>query len=420
VLTPRRKRSGPAGRGPLPTVVLVGLDSATGLQVARVLHRRGWRVAGIARDRRHWAARTRAAIEVLEVDHSSPAALLDTLSADPAPFEPGSILLPCTDPSVLAVATGADRLRGRYRFADPPTAAVEALLDKASFASVAARAGAPTATAVEVRTEAEIDDALAAVGAPCVIKPARKDARWLENAPDKAIRVADRTDLHRALMAALGWSDHLLVQEWVEGPDTDLVTCNCYVDPAGRVQASVVSSKLRQWPPHTGTGSAAVTVHDPRVAEVTARILASVGFTGLGYVEYKRRGDRLVAIEANVGRPTGRSVMAEAAGVELHHAFCADLAGLERPPLTDPAPGVVWVHLRRDVQAAVRQWRHGDSSPGAWLRSIRRPRRFAVADRRDPLPFLLDLATTLRKRLPVRTARDGDAASDLRTGEHLP
>ena len=386
-----------------------------------MLARRGMTVVGVAADSRHWAARTRVVQRVVEVDHTSPERLIEALCNEhSASFADGSILLPCTDTSVLAVAAEADRLRRRYRFAEPPRASIESLLDKSSFAAVAAAAGTPTASSVEIDSAERLDVAVAHLRAPCVVKPARKDRRWLRSAPDKAIRVDSTDDLVPTVAAALAWSDHLVVQEWVDGPDTDLVTCNCYIDPTGAVRASVVSSKLRQWPPEVGTGSSAVTVEDPMVADATARILTSVGFTGLGYVEFKRRHGtgELVAIEANVGRPTGRSVMAEAAGVELHHAFCADLAGLGRPRLGESVPGVVWVHLRRDLQAAFRQWRRRESTPIDWARSLRGPRAYAVADWTDPLPFLLDLTTVVRKRLPKAPPRRAQRSEGPESGTH--
>ncbi len=385
-----------------PPMILLGLDSATGVQVARALAAHRVPVVGITANRSHWAARTRAVDRVVEADHGSPA-VIDILCDDANDFAPGSVLLPCTDASVLLVAAHADRLRSRYRFAQPDPVSIAGLLDKATFATITAAAGVPTARSVEIRPDTDVESAVGSLESPCVIKPTRKDSRWLSNAPEKAIRVEDPGVLVDTIRRALEWSDHLIVQEWIPGPDTSLVTCNCYIGADGTVQATVVSEKIRQWPPGTGTGSSAVTVDDPAIAEVTARILSSVGFTGLGYVEFKRRapGGDLVAIEANVGRPTGRSTMAEAAGVDMLYAFYADLAGVARPPLSDPAVGVVWLHIRRDAQAMLRSWRRREAGPRELARSLRGRRTYALASWSDPMPFLLDLVATIRKRVPT-------------------
>ena len=403
----------------LPPAVLIGADSATGLQVARLLAARGVPVIGAVRDARHWACRSRALRRVVELGpHQAgpePEGLVLALCNE-ALFPPGCVLLPCTDQAVLALAAAdASVLADRHRLSQPAPGSVMALADKASFALVAERCGVATPRAALVDGGTDLGPTLAPLRLPWVVKPPVKSARWLARAPHKALKIeAGPGDPVAAVATALGWADQLLVQEWIEGPDTALVTCNVYVTPDGRADGAVVSAKLRQWPPHTGTASAAVTVDDPEVAATTVRLLTAAGFHGLGYVELKRRAaGGLVAIEANVGRPTGRSAMAEAAGVDLHWALYADLAGIGRPPLGPAAPGVVWLHLRRDLQAGLRAWRRGELSPGGWVASLRGPRVVEAVGRwRDPAPFLGDVAATATKRL-VRRRRPVGPDPDL-------
>jgi hypothetical protein len=49
-----------------------------------------------------------------------------------------------------------------------------------------------------------------------------------------------------------GWTDGLVAQQWVEGPDTDLYLCLCYFSADLEPLATFVYQKLRQWPPHLG------------------------------------------------------------------------------------------------------------------------------------------------------------------------
>lgn len=391
-----------------PPAVVIGLDSATGLQVARILAAAGVRVVGLATRADHWACRTRVVDRVIEVEDTAEA-LLSAL-CDPLLVEPGSVLFPCSDQSVLAIAHAADRLRPIHRFSDPPLPAVESLLDKQQFASIALDAGVRTPRTVVVTGSTDIAEMITDLRPPLVLKPPVKQARWLAEAPEKAIKLDESADVSATIRRALAWADPLLVQEWIDGPDSALVTCNCYIDLAGNVESAVVSAKLRQWPPRTGTASAAITIDDPEVAATAARLLTSTGFFGLGYVEFKRFDGELVAIEANVGRPTGRSAMAEAAGVEMHMALYRDLAGIPRGRLGAPAAGVVWVHLRRDLQAALWNWRRHDLTPVSWARSLGGQRVEAVGSWRDPMPFVADLWYALTKRIGFlrSDASDGD------------
>jgi D-aspartate ligase len=112
-----------------------------------------------------------------------------------------------------------------------------------------------------------------------------------------------------------------------------------------------------------------------------------------------------------VGRPTGRSAIAELGGVELLYTMYCDLAGLPLPPdRTQRYGGVKWVYLRRDVQSAVHYWRAGQLSLLDWARSWRGLRRDAVFAWRDQRPFWTDLAgsakeagSALRRRLATRS-----------------
>jgi hypothetical protein len=101
-----------------------------------------------------------------------------------------------------------------------------------------------------------------------------------------------------------------------------------------------------------------------------------------------------VIIEPNVGRPTGRSAIAEAGGVELLHTAYCDIAGLPLPEAREQRyVGAKWIDLRRDVQAAMVARRQGALSLAEWARWMRGgPKAHAIWSARDPKPFLVDLA----------------------------
>ena len=70
-----------------------------------------------------------------------------------------------------------------------------------------------------------------------------------------------------------------------------------------------------------------------RGAAAARELFESVDYRGLGYVEIKRdtRSDMYAIIEANIGRPTGHSAIAERGGVELLFTAYADAVGLPLP-----------------------------------------------------------------------------------------
>jgi predicted ATP-grasp superfamily ATP-dependent carboligase len=380
----------------LPPVLLVGCDNATALQVARVLANRGLEIVGTAANPSHWACRSNAYSSVLALDDTDDALVADLLGA-PATLD-GAVVIPCTDPGVAALAKAQNEVRSRFRFLCPSWACVSALSDKERFAETAVAAGAQVPRTYFVRNIGDLAAPSSCLEFPVVLKPAIKDKRWLGHAPAKAFKVDSSEALLDLTRRCLAWTDMLIVQEWIEGSDERLITVNCYVNTQLELEASVVSGKLRQWPPRTGTASSAEVTEDEEAAELAARIIASNGFYGHGYVEFKRtdRGG-LVAIESNVVRPTGRSTMAESVGVDLHYAIYADAAGVERPRLSQQSTDGRWLDLRRELMAGTQAIVSGDLSPRKWWTSLAGPRRYAVASKNDPLPLLYEMRWTAGK-----------------------
>jgi predicted ATP-grasp superfamily ATP-dependent carboligase len=107
---------------------------------------------------------------------------------------------------------------------------------------------------------------------------------------------------------------------------------------------------------------------------------------------------QFLIIEPNIGRPTGRSATAEAAGVELIYSMYCDALGLPLPEnLQQQFFGVKWIHWRRDVQAALHAWRNGQLNLRDMWRSWQGRKVDAIFSWRDPLPFVFDLLRGCRQ-----------------------
>ncbi len=378
------------GRGERPPAVLIGLDCITGLQTARILAGHGVPVIGLAEDPGHFACRTRATRRVIQADINGPG-LIPALEELAEQLDQQAVLIPCTDMSVALVSRHRDRLADAYHLALPRPEVVETLLDKVRFARFAQAAGLPVPRTFVLHSRREAEEAARQLRFPCLLKPAVKTPAWQRQTKEKVFRVESRDELLALYERSSQWVDELVAQEWVAGPDTSLFTCNAYFDRHSQPLVTFVSQKLRQWPPGTGTGSLAVEARNDRVRAICVELFRRVGFHGLGYVEVKRdaRSGEYVILEANIGRPTGRSAMAEAGGVALLYTMYADLVGLPLPENREQRYlGAKWIYLRQDLRSAFVHWRRGELSLSDWWRSWQGPRRFAVLSWQDPAPFL--------------------------------
>jgi predicted ATP-grasp superfamily ATP-dependent carboligase len=308
-----------------------------------------------------------------------------------------AVLIPCTDAAVLAISGAADRLRGPYRFVLPDHEVVLRLMDKVAFAEHALANDLPIPPTMVVRSRSDAVEAARRLPLPAVVKPGLKTAAWVAATKAKAIPVQTAEELVATWERASAWSDVLIAQSWVPGGEDSLFSVNSYHDTTGQPRVTFVARKLRQWPVDTGTSSLGEEVRDDEVRDIALRLLGSVPYRGLGYVEIKRDAQtgRPQIIEPNIGRPTGRSAIAERGGVELVLSAYRDALGQPLPAaITQRYVGVKWIYWRHDLQSALVHARRGDLTPVGWLRSVRGPRIEAVGSRRDPGPFVADVANT--------------------------
>lgn len=379
-----------------PAAVVVGLDCITGLQTTRTFTARGIPVVGVVADPRHFCARTRLPVAIVRAQlRGEP--LVDALVALGDRLDAPGVLVPCTDAAVLAISAGRDRLAEAFRFVLPDHEDVVRLMDKVGFAEHALRAGLAIPPTAVLRSRADAEGAAATLAFPAVLKPGLKGPAWLAATRAKAIQVNSADELLARYDEVGGWADVLIAQSWVPGPESSLYSVNAYYDREAEQRVSFVARKLRQWPLDTGTSCLGEEVRNPEAERIARELFGSVAYRGLGYVEAKAdaRTGRLMIIEPNIGRPTGRSAIAERGGVELLLSAYRDALGEPLPDAVEQRyRGVKWIYWRHDLQAALVRATRGELSAGEWLRSVRGPKIEAVFARRDPVPFVADVVNT--------------------------
>ena len=125
-----------------PYAIVIGLDSFTGLQTARILARRNIPVIGIASNPQHPCCRTKVCESVLPADTGN-VDFIHLLQALGPSLGGSAVLYPCADMSVLMISRHRRSLESWYRFALPTEEMVELLMDKTRFYRYAQQEGFP-------------------------------------------------------------------------------------------------------------------------------------------------------------------------------------------------------------------------------------------------------------------------------------
>ncbi|MCZ6701591.1 MAG: carboxylate--amine ligase [Ignavibacteria bacterium] len=380
-----------------PYAVLINMDYLTGLQTARILAEYGVPIIGLAENTDHFCAKTNTCEKVLPSGKMSDE-LIENLIKLGKELDQKAVLYPCQDASVLLVSQNREKLKPYYYISLPANETVELLMDKPRFYDFAQKENLPVAKFFILKERKDAEEAVDKLNFPCVLKPHMRSLKWEENTKLKAFKVMNVNEFLETYDKICEWSDTLMIQEWIDGDDTSLYSCNSYYNKNSESLADFTAKKLRQWPILTGNTSLGVDVMDKMVLDVTTDLFKKVNYVGLGYVEIKKdiKSGKYYIIEPNIGRPTGRSALAEACGVDLIYTMYCDCLGLPLPDTrTQKFKNIKWIHLRTDLQSAYNYWKRGKLTFREWLKTMKGKKFYAVISWKDPMPFLVELKSGL-------------------------
>ncbi len=330
-----------AAHGLSPAVVLgVGIN---GLGVVRSLAAEGVPVLGLETDVAKPTCRTRYA-HIYKIPGLGEDGLLEGLKMVSDDLGEPAVLFLTEEDSVRTVALHRDELRRSYRFTLPSNQLLETLMHKGRFNAHAQSLGMPLPRTLHLDGEEALGHARE-LSFPCILKPSAKDNGYA--AHFKKAYLVESVDQVVALYQEIGpVMRDMVLQEWVDGDDSEIYFCLQYTDGNGRTVASFTGRKLRSWPPATG-GTASCTVADEKggiVEQLTSEFFRASGFAGMGSMEFKwdRRRRDFVAIEPTVGRSDYQEEVATLHGVNIPYA--AYLSELDRPvpSMSVSKRAVVW------------------------------------------------------------------------------
>ena len=386
---------------PKPYAIVIGLDCMQGLQTARILAGQQVPVIAIANKPNYYSCKTKVCEKIMFVN-TEKEELIELLESLGPTFTAKAVLFPCQDKNVLTISRYRHRLKQWFHIILPSPEVVEMMIDKVRFYQHAQENELPIPLTFILYSREDAKNAATQLTYPCTLKPPYRLHAWSKHTKAKAFKVTNAEELLEMYDHYSQWMDILIAQDWIEGTDADLYSCNCYFTKRSELVATFVARKLRQWPPQTGQSCLGEECRNDVVLNETIRLFRSVNYCGLGYLEmkYDRRNDKYFIIEPNIGRPTGRSAIAEAGGVELHYAMYCDAVNLPLPlNLEQKYQGVKWIHVLRDIQSSLHYWRKGELTIKEWRESVHGDKAYAVFSWRDPVPFIAAIFQAIRLQL---------------------
>ena len=256
---------------------------------------------------------------------------------------PPALLYVDNDPMLKALEPHAAELAQRFALVDD-VAQAGRLADKAFQLQVARQAGIATPRSWLPQTW---DELLGLKSTKRLIaKPVSGRAEF------KALVETNARSLAAALRGRIASPADVVVQEFVEGDDSDIYVALCY-RARSRDQCYVLSArKLRQTVPGAGIMAVGQVLDVPQVREMTRRLAKAAGARGAFCTEFKRdaRDGRHYFIEWNP-RPAYFQSIGWRAGFDLAWlAYCDHVDPAQLPASQSQNPySYYWINLHADL-----------------------------------------------------------------------
>ncbi len=377
---------------PSPAIVIGGGINALG--VVRSLSQAGVPVIVLDTDCYSPAMRSRCGTKRL-VQAVGGDRLMDDLKTLAAELGGRAVLFLTEEKAVNTVSEHRALLPSNLLIRLPEHTRLMALMHKQGFQDLAEAIGAPVPPTVRLQSSLDLPK-VSALTYPCVLKPSEKSYEYgaLFKKAYKVSSPDEVAELYRKIEPVLA---DMVVQQWIEGRDSDIYFCLQYIGKEGEVVISFTGRKIRSWPPRIG-GTASCTAaweHNQELTETTKAFFMQVGFTGIGSMEYKldARDGHFYMVEPTVSRTDFQEEVATVNGCNLPlAAYCYEL-GLPLPAVTPLTPPRAW----RDAQ--VDRWSREEGDGEVDQASQSHKMVDAYWRWYDPIPWLDDMRSRAKQRL---------------------
>jgi D-aspartate ligase len=303
----------------------------------------------------------------------------------------GWVVFPGNDEYVDSISANHKSLSAIFRLITPPVEVTKFALDKRLTYSRADELGiaAPRTSVNKTMADFEVNE----FPYPLILKPAMNH-HFFPHTNLKAIPVSNAEELQRAYaqMSRYIPMEEILVQERIPGGGENQFSF-CALCKEGRVIASLVAQRRRQYPIEFGNASTFVqTTTQPDVEAAGRRFMEALEYDGMGEIEFKfdPRDGKYKILDANL-RPWGWHTLGKAAGIDFSYLLWRQKLGL---PISTIATQnqASWVREITDVVAIAKSKNRGAELKGL-LKAIRSGHfTLATFDFMDPIPFFTEIA----------------------------
>lgn len=298
--------------------------------------------------------------------------LLDLLLKLAGTFNSKPILYITNDHRVEFIIKNYETICHHYLVNLPPPELLTTLLDKAKFSTFAPIHGLLSPKTLAIKT---YDDykLIQEFNFPIIVKPIVKTAAWHEHDMPKAITFYNVDEFNAEYEKLYNIQSDLLIQEFIEGDESDLYFCHAYFNQQGKVVSTFTGRKVRQWKPVTGTASTLQPVSIPQIENTTIDFYSRINYKGFGSLEFKynKTRDKYYVIEPTVGRYDLYVHFSTVGGVNLPLLHYCELSKTQIKPTEKLNNNYTYINEISEMQSAIHALKTKQITFGQLIRSYK-------------------------------------------------
>lgn len=286
------------------------------------------------------------------------------------------VLFPASDSFVLFVSNNLSELSKDFKIVISNPQVQADLVSKSKLNEIAKRFGVPCPQTFSVNSFDELNQVVDDITYPCLIKPAlspswRKPEMKPVVGPRKVIKVDTAAKLVEWYRKIMLHDPRVVIQELIPGDDAHLFYVASYLDRDSRVLGAFAGRKTRVTPIHFGSASFVEAVYNPTLLELNKKLLTSIGYRGLGGVEFKldpRDGKfKLIEVNARWGLWDG---FGSYCGINLSQIAYLDAIGQKVSPVSTYSSDKKWISFEREIFAFLQYRREGSLTLKEWISTL--------------------------------------------------
>ncbi|WP_438828043.1 carboxylate--amine ligase [Streptomyces tropicalis] len=305
-----------------------------------------------------------------------------------------TVLVPTDEEAAVLIAEHQDDLADAFLFPRVDPGLPRRLASKQGLHELCAEHGVPSPSAAFPQSHGDVEAFARTARFPVVAKNREAFVRRRRPAVNGTTRITTREGL---LALARDWGEEpgVILQEYLPREEAeDWIVHACFGADATPL-AMFTGVKVRSWPPHAGMTASAYVVENPELADLAARFVKQIGFSGIVDLDlrFDRRDGQYKLLDFNPRMGAQFRLFESDAGVDVVRAMHLDLTG-RAVPEGEQRTGHRFVVENIDLPALLAYRRSGYTTPHAPARASGTELAWLAGD--DPMPFLTMVARCVR------------------------